>query len=388
MGEPDFKSVGEVISLLGEAQQVDEGAHPGHFVEVYMQHVRFPKNAPHFLYRLFRHVLPVTRQEIKTWTQKAEMIPDLLLREQALASLQQKRFHADGGSVYAAVNLRYTKPLVRLIVALQTISDYLDNLCDRCQTYDEQDFHQLHHAMRDAVRPDNALQPYYALRGNPLDNGYLADLVTTCQTELRKLPGYPVVQAKVHWLIDRYCELQAYKHIEPPLRRGKLEDWWKTFEPLYPSIAWWEFAAATGSTLGVFSLFLAATNPLSQVDADAIFDGYFPYVCGLHILLDYLIDMEEDRVEGDFNFVQCYESPAYARQRIRDFARESWERARRLPGGLRIHRDVVKGLLGMYLSDSKVRAQRDVRKTKRLLWEFGPTAWAFYGACVVYRFVR
>jgi tetraprenyl-beta-curcumene synthase len=353
-----------------------------------MQHIRFPKNAPQFLYRLFRHVLPVARQEIRTWTHEAQQIPDHILREQAIASLKHKRFHADGGSVYAAVNLLYTQPLVRLIVALQTISDYLDNLCDRCETYDEEDFHQLHHAMRDAVRPDNPIRPYYALRGNPMDGGYLANLVTTCQNEIRKLPGYSTVETHVHWLIDRYCELQAYKHIEPQLRRSRLETWWKTYEPQYPQIEWWEFAAAAGSTLGVFSLFLTATNSLSPEDAKEIFEGYFPYVCGLHILLDYLIDLEEDREEGDFNFVQCYASPAVARERIRHFARESWQRSRQLAGGLRIHRDVVRGLLGMYLSDAKVNAQRDVRPTKRLLWEFGPTAWAYYGACVVYRLVR
>lgn len=353
-----------------------------------MQRSRFPRNAPHFLYRLFRHVLPVTRQEIHFWTAKADVIPDHLLREQALSSLQHKRFHADGGSVYAAVNLLYTKPLVRLIIALQTISDYLDNLCDRCQTYDEADFHQLHHAMRDAVRPGQPLRPYYALRGNPLDGGYLNALVTTCQAELQKLPGYPAIQDKVHWLVERYCELQAYKHIDPPLRKQRLQTWWEGFKPQYPDIQWWEFAAATGSTLGVFALFLAATNPITRAEAEEMFYGYFPYVCGMHILLDYLIDLEEDTREGDFNFVQCYDSPAQARERIRHFARQSWDRTRVLPGGMRIHRDVVKGLLGMYLSDAKVNTQRDVRPTKRLLWEFGPTAWAYYGACVVYRLVR
>lgn len=30
--------------------------------------------------------------------------------------------------------------------------------------------------------------------------------------------------------------------------------------------------------------------------------GYFPYIQGLHILLDYLIDQEEDKAGGDLNF--------------------------------------------------------------------------------------
>jgi len=32
-------------------------------------------------------------------------------------------------------------------------------------------------------------------------------------------------------------------------------------------------------------------------------NSYFPWVQGLHILLDYLIDQEEDRINGDLNFV-------------------------------------------------------------------------------------
>lgn len=352
------------------------------------QRSKAPTSAPQFLYRLFRYVLPIARTEIEVWTRKAESIPDACLREQALNSLRQKRFHADGGCVYAAVNLVHTQGLVRLIVALQTISDYLDNLCDRCQTYDEADFQQLHHAMRDAVRPSAPLRPYYALRGNPDDGGYLADLVHTCQKELGLLPGYVSVANHVHWLVERYCELQAYKHIDPMDREQKLIQWWNLYQPRFPAIEWWEFAAATGSTLGVFALFLAATEPVDEAQADRLFEGYFPFLCGLHILLDYLIDLEEDQREGDFNFVRCYESAQTARQRIRHFARESWTRAKGLPDGLRIHRDVVKGLLGMYLSDDKVKAQRDVRPTRQLLWEFGPAAWAFYGACVIYRRVR
>lgn len=332
--------------------------------------------------------MPVARQEIFAWTQQAEKIPDPVLRVQALASLRQKRFHADGGSVYAASDLRYTKPLVRLIVALQTISDYLDNLCDRCDVLNEADFHQLHHAMRDAVSPTAAHRDYYALRGHPDDGGYLDQLVSTCQQEIRRLPGYPAASPYVKWLIERYCELQEYKHIEPALRSQRLQNWWKKYEEQFPDLYWWEFAAATGSTLGVFALFLAAVEPLTPESAEATVRGYFPWVCGLHILLDYLIDLDEDKREGDFNFVACYASPLEAHQRIREFARQSWQKVESLPMGGRIHRDVVKGLLGMYLSDEKVGLQQEVRPVRRMLWEFGPTAWVFYGACQIYRIVR
>lgn len=352
-----------------------------------MSAFRTPRTAPQFLYRLFRYVLPAARQEIRYWTARATAIPDDELRKQALASIAHKRFHADGGSVYAAVHLRYTKPLVRLIVALQTISDYLDNLCDRTGSYDEEDFARLHWAMADAVNPAASIRDYYALRDHVNDAGYLADLVRTCQQTLAEFPGYAAAQPHVRWLVERYSELQTLKHIAPELRSQRLMAWWKPYHADYPDVEWWEFAAATGSTLAMFALFLAATSPLDKAQADELFVGYFPWVCGLHILLDYLIDLEEDLTEGDFNFIRCYPNVAGARHRIELFAHESWNRASRL-GKKRIHRDVVKGLLGMYLSDDKARRQRDVRPMRRLVLQFGPTTWMYYGACVLYRRIR
>lgn len=347
-----------------------------------------PKTAPQFLLRLFRDILPLARQEIQHWTELAMRIPDDDLRTQALASLTAKRFHADGGCVYAAVMPQRQSELVRLIVALQTISDYLDNLCDRCDRYDPADFHQLHHAMRDAVTPGAPLRDYYALRDHPEDGGYLSALVCRCQQETAGLVGYQTVQPYVSWLVARYCELQEYKHIDPDLREPHLLQWWQTYAQQFPELEWWEFAAATGSTLGVFALFLAATSELSSQDAAAIYKGYFPWVGGLHILLDYLIDLEEDQLAGDFNFVRCYATPEQARLGIRRFARESWLASQSFADHDQIHRFVVKGLLGMYLSDTKAGRQKAVRPTRRLLWEFGWTAWMFYGACVVYRAVR
>lgn len=347
-----------------------------------------PQTSGRFLMRLFRHVLPAARQELQRWQQRAAGIPDAQLQQQALASLRHKRFHADGGCVYAAAcPTAQTGTLVRLIVALQTISDYLDNLCDRAGRTDEAYFHRLHDAMRDAVRPDAPLRAYY---DDPQadDGGYLADLVRTCQTQLRQLPRYSSVSPQVEWLVERYCELQELKHIDPDHRRSRLEDWSSGWESTYPAVRWWEFSAATGSTLAMFALFSAASDDADSTAADTITTSYFPWICGLHILLDYLIDLEEDKRGGDFNFVRCYASTAEAFARLREFARRSVQAATQLTASGRIHTFVVHGLLAMYLSDRKAYRGLPGRTARRLVWEFGPPVWLFYWACVVYRIVR
>lgn len=347
-----------------------------------------PQRPTQFLFRLFRQVMPLARQQVHRWTAFAKSIPDDQLRTQALSSLRNKRFHADGGAVYAAAHSDQAATLTELIVALQTISDYLDNLCDRCDKYDETEFRLLHDSMRAAVNPGVATKSYYALRGNPDDNGYLAALVTTCQNCVLRLPQYDTVRPQVNWYVERYCELQEQKHIEPWMRTQTLVRWSHSYVTQLPDIYWWEFAAATGSTLGMFSLFLAASFDIDKSHVKRLRDAYFPWICGLHILLDYLIDLDEDKLEGDFNFVACYADERIARQRIRRFAMESQDRARNVEVGGRIHAFVVKGLLAMYFSDDKVRGQKAVRRARRMLIQFGPTTWLFYLATQLYRVVR
>ena len=107
------------------------------------------------------------------------------LLQQASASLSRKRFHAQGGSFYALYNFnpRYYKKLVSLIVALQTISDYLDNLCDRGGIYNEAAFRCLHRAMTAALTrgPIKGLD-YYRFYPVKNDGGYLEALVAECRS--------------------------------------------------------------------------------------------------------------------------------------------------------------------------------------------------------------
>ena len=136
----------------------------------------------------------------------------------------------------------------------QTISDYLDNLCDRAGITDEQAFRQLHQAMTDALDPEAIPQDYYAYYPFKDDGGYLTKLVTTCQQEIRKLPSYELVKPDLLKFARLYSDLQTYKHVDLSIREQKMTDWLDQYRTSYPQISKWEFAAATGSTLGMFML--------------------------------------------------------------------------------------------------------------------------------------
>ncbi|WP_127586901.1 tetraprenyl-beta-curcumene synthase family protein [Paenibacillus koleovorans] len=337
-----------------------------------------PRNPVTLMRRVYRYVLPEVRTQLERWRETAERIPDPELRKQAIASMTTKQFHCEGGSVYAAANLSMRHVLLPLIVAFQTISDYLDNLCDRSTSLDPVDFRLLHQSMLDAVNPEAPVQDYYACREERDDGGYLQSLVRTCQSCVCLLPGYEHVQRSVERLVGLYCDLQVYKHIRQDLREGELLAWWERNRSPFPELRWNEFAAATGSTLGVFYLFLTASYEDGVPErSEAIVEAYFPHVCGLHILLDYLIDQEEDTAGGDLNFCSYYDDMGRTVERI------AWivDRARSDIAGLHdasFHRMIIEGLLALYLSDPKVNHQPQVKAISRQLMRGSPMTRLFF----------
>ncbi|TDF95984.1 tetraprenyl-beta-curcumene synthase family protein [Paenibacillus piri] len=328
--------------------------------------------------RIYRYVLPEVSEQLKFWRQQADRMPDPELQKQAIASMTSKQFHCQGGAVYAVARLEMRHVLIPLIVAFQTISDYLDNLCDRSTSLDPDDFRMLHQSMLDATDPAEPLHDYYAYREEKEDGGYLNELVKTCQASLRLLPSYSLVASRVRELVGLYCDLQVYKHISRELREEALLAWWSKHQSRYPGISWNEFAAATGSTLGVFMLFLAASEPrLKQETVEAIHAAYFPYICGLHILLDYLIDQEEDEHGGDLNFCSYYDGLDQTVQRIAFIVTEAREKAERLEH-TPFQRMIIEGLLALYLSDPKVSKQRQVKQISRMLMKGSPLMRMFF----------
>jgi tetraprenyl-beta-curcumene synthase len=316
---------------------------------------------------LLTGVHPAVSRELSHWIDAASRIPDSELRRQALASLRTKRFHCVGGAVLALTCRPRMEELVKAIVAIQTVSDYLDNLCDRMERFPDPDnFALLHEAMMCCVDPERPSQDYYRLcRTNGGDGGYLDSLVERARCVLRDLPNYPVAKDAVSRLARLYSELQVTKHQDRDLRDALMADWFarrgseEEWRSRCDGLKWWEFGAAAGSTLGMFSLICASgRDDFSQSDVSLLDRAYFPGISGLHILLDYFIDREEDSEGGDLNFVSYYSSPEEAEKSLLGFIERALLDACSLPEPDRdIHTAVVKGLVAMYLSDPKVRRQ-------------------------------
>ena len=333
------------------------------------------------IYTFVSKVFPLVKQELNKWQRMAAQLPDSRLSQQATESIRSKTFHCQGGSIFALYPGVNRAEAIQFIVAYQTMSDYLDNLVDNLEIKDELAFSQLHLAMQEALNPEATRSDYYLYYPYREDGGYLERLVKTCQESLRKLPSYKIVQEEAIKLAKLYSHLQTYKHLAVEERETKMLNWINPHLTDYQEITAWEFAAATGSTLGIFCLYAVAFDPqLTERQGQKISQAYFPWICGLHILLDYFIDLREDRETSQLNFVAYYEHTGMTFQRLHLFVENSLKQTERLDHP-KFHRAVVQGLLAMYLSDEK-GMDTDIRSvTKQLLRDSGLGVNLLYWLC-------
>jgi tetraprenyl-beta-curcumene synthase len=298
-------------------------------------------------------VVPRAASELKKLQRLAQRIPDTDLRREALSSIANKDFHVHGGCILATfLAAEQVRQYVELVAAFETAVDYLDNLCDRVGTHDEADFRALHEALADAVSPGSPLRDYFRHRSGD-DGGYLNELVARSQRAFDALPTFKAVAPHIRDITQRYCELQALKHLAPGTREERCA---RAFGGVAGDMTWWEGAAASGSTMPTFALAFGAMQGCDAGQALQIHDAYYPYISAFHILLDYFIDQAEDRAHGELNFVACYPTRQAARDGVTRIAHEALARARGTSDP-RSHAFAVRAMCAFYCSRGKVDEQ-------------------------------
>ena len=323
-------------------------------------------------WRFVRAIIPLADVELRAIRRRAAQIPDGALREQALASIDGKAYHVEGGSILATfMPGERAREYVRIVAALETIYDYLDNLCDRLPGVTQRAYATLHEALADALDDRRTPADYY--RDGPAgnDGGYLRSLVDAARAGLSRLPHYEAVRERLVEIASYYAELQVLKHGPPGVRERACDAWYARHRERFPNLTWWEFAAACGSSMPVFALMeLAARPALDPREIEKTADAYFPTFSAVHILLDYFIDQAEDAAHGELNFVACYASPGEAVRRLQRLVRATRSRVRTLAGAAR-HRFVVQAMCVFYLTHPKVFEQRLDAQSRALLRALG-----------------
>ena len=281
-------------------------------------------------------------------------IPDNNLKTEALKSLSTKTFHCYGASFYAYLVEKEKQSLFfQFMTSYQTLCDYLDNLVDQTDLISEYRFRQLHQSLIHVFTFED--ETCYLYQNEYQDAGYLAVLIRRCQLVLKQIPDYQTLAPHLIEMASLYCDLQVYKHLNPSTREIKLKYFARKFECMYPNLTWYEFSAASGSTLYIFALIANAFSPIKkQLSIDVLHTIYFPGIQQVHIMLDYFVDLAEDEREGELNFFAQYENKTVGLEQLWNCYMKTHQQLLNLKGA-QFHAMILDGLMALYLAEGRLQ---------------------------------
>jgi len=316
----------------------------------------------HAAFSYWLTVFPCVCLHIARWQRRARRIPDPVLRHLALAALSEKRGNIEGAAAFAAfAPVGRRGKVIRALSAFQASYNLLDMLGEQPSKDPVRDGERLHNALLFALgwpsptaiadEPDPGVQAldWYEHHPQREDGGYLSELLAECRTAFASLPHYTAAAPAARAAAERIVAFQSLNLSEAQGDHAALEQWARAATPPGAGLQWWETAAAAGSSLGVHALIACAADAELSVDqATALERAYFPWIGGLHSLLDNLIDKHEDEAAGHRSLVEYY-GPERAAQRMRWMAEQATEVARELPHSRR-HTVMLAAMIGNYLA--------------------------------------
>jgi tetraprenyl-beta-curcumene synthase len=333
--------------------------------------------------RYWLGVFPRVCRELSHWHDRADEIPDPVLRRLALEALD-KRGNMEGAAGFATFVPHAQRPTVtRALVALQTSYNYLDMLAEQPHEDAIKSGHRLHEALLDALDPAASPQDYYAHYPRHEDNGYLQEMIEVCREALSTLPSYATVAAAGQRAAQRIVSFQSLNLSRSQGEDDHLAQWATEQTPPGSQLRWWETAGSGGSSMCVYALIAAAAEKeLDPAEVEAIERAYFPWIGSLHSLLDSLVDSREDAVSEQRNLLDYYATSAQAAECMQDIAIQAMSSACALPHGRR-HAIILAGMVGYYLSAPEASAahvQPIAENVRATLGPLSKPTWLVFGA--------
>jgi tetraprenyl-beta-curcumene synthase len=321
-------------------------------------------------------VFPQVGRELRHWRERAQRIPDPVLRRLALLTQQNERGNLEGAAAFAVLAPHAQRArVVRAAVAFQATYDYVDTLAEQPCPDPVANGRQLHLALLRALEPDSAHPDYYRHHPTGQDDGYIVSLIDTCRAALRSLPSYPSVTDGARLAARRMISYQSLNHaVGSATGRRALVRWASAQTPAGSGLLWWETAAGSASSLTVFALFAAAARPLLEpTEVLAVEGAYFPWVGALHVLLDSLVDRAADVASGEHSLVEHYASSEEAATRLSAIAARALRATETLADSSQ-HAVILAAMTSFYLSAPDASAPASTLVTRRVLEAFGALA--------------
>jgi tetraprenyl-beta-curcumene synthase len=299
--------------------------------------------------------LRAVSHEAELWKVRARSIPDSAIRQDALASLTQKRPNADGAALFWTLPDRRNTRLLGSLVVYETMADFLDSVNERGADAGTANGCQLHLALVEAIDPERPVSNHYRLNPWQDDGGYLHMLVEAGRETCAALPSYPQIRARLIRAAT-LAQVQGLNHDPDPIRREEaLKEWARRLPPEEQELDWFELASAASAWLAVHVLLaLAAKTGCRDRHGSDAYAAYFPWVALTAATLDSYVDMAEDAAEGRHNCMNDYLTSETAARRICEVAQRSTREAKTLHDGHR-HAVILASMIAMYLSRDSAR---------------------------------
>ena len=301
--------------------------------------------------RYWSAVAPLVRRQLRRWHQRALAIEDPVLRELALQKLSEEGFNAEVAATLATLAPRlHRRGVVKAIVALEILFDYLDGLTESPHGESPDDGDRLFRAFTDAVAP--AKKPtgdYYRHHSCRGDGGYLDALVKVVREALAELPATIKLTHIMRRSAERTAEAQLHIHAACIAETGQLERWGQRRAP-ETQLGWREYVAgAASSVLAVHALIAAAADHRTTCAQGLDIDRIYLPIAALPTILDSLVDYERDTACGRPGYVRYYDSRAVLARQLTNVIEDGVSRARRVPNGAH-HVMTLVGVVAYYTS--------------------------------------
>jgi tetraprenyl-beta-curcumene synthase len=318
--------------------------------------------------------LPIAAREVRAWRIRAQAIPDRPLRDDALDSLLRKRANTDGAALFSILTRHRDTRLLRVLVAYESIWDYLDNVSEHGARAGEENGRQLHRALLEAVDLEHPISDYYCHHPWRNDGGYLRGLVEVCRDCCASLPSYHRVR---RLLIGeaRRSVVGVFNHeLNPENRDMALRHWAEREFRGASEPVWYELTAAASCSAAAHVLLVLAAEPgCNERDVLDTYAAYFPRFSIATTMLDSYVDRDEDLITEAHSYISHYPSREVATRRVADLVSRSAGGLRRLRNGHR-HAVIVACMVAMYLSKDSARAPSARAMTGSLLRAGGSLA--------------
>jgi cytochrome P450 len=308
---------------------------------------------------------PAASRELDRWKERAGKIPNARLREDALRSISLKRDNAQGAALFCILPKRREPALLELLVAYQTLWDFLDNVNERGAVAGKENGYQLHRALFEALDPDISISDYYSHHPWGDDGGYVRELVETCRNCCLVLPSYPQVQPRILEGV-RQCSIQGINHLSDSREREEeLKTWAEQQWPAQNQFEWFELTAAASAFLPHALLALAAEPACDTAYAAKAHDAYFPWMALAITMLDSYVDAVEDRANDNHSYIAHYADQGAICKRLSEILTSTVSGMAQLPNGHR-HVLMATSMIAMYLSTDAKGWSRTPAMTKQL----------------------